>query len=196
MIDADRFLVSSEDKEDWLAVRRTGVTATQVAKAATDSGFAETVGEIMNPTTIDDNPYMKFGRDNENWIVLDLKARFGIMPNSWVIASEDERWRMATPDGLSLDHTVLAEVKTTGKDWGDYSKVPIHYRRQVQWQLYVAGKQAEACIFAWLLRTEDNTGNLIPAWFEPKTVVVERDEKIIAQLIDTANRLKSVMEER
>jgi putative phage-type endonuclease len=196
MIDADRFLVSSEDKEEWLAVRRTGVTATQVAKAATESGFAEAVGEILNPTVIDDNPYMKFGRDNERWIVLALKQEFGIMPNSWLIGAEYERWQMATPDGLNIDHTVLAEVKTTGKDWGDYSKVPIHYRRQVQWQLYVAGKQAEACIFTWLLRVEDNTGNFVPAWFEPKTVIVERDEKMIAQLIDTANRLKSVMEER
>ena len=193
MISADRFIASSTDFDVWLQARTNVVTATQVAKAATDKGFEDAVAEIFNPTTIEDNPYMAFGRDNERWIVLELKKQFGILPNDWLIASEEADWMTATPDGLSPDHGTAAEVKTTGKDWGDWSKVPIHYRRQVQWQLFVTG--AEVAVFAWLLREESNNG-FVPAWFEPKSVLVERDDKVIAQLKDVAARLHSVIKER
>jgi hypothetical protein len=63
VIAASRFLVESTDHENWLEARRGGVTATEVAKAATASGFRAAVEERLNPTTIDDNPFMQFGRD-------------------------------------------------------------------------------------------------------------------------------------
>jgi hypothetical protein len=132
---------------------------------------------------------MKFGRDSEGWIVAALKNEFGIFPNDWVIAAEgfENRWQMATPDGLSLDHQRIAEVKTTGKDWGQWKSVPIHYRRQVQWQLHVTG--ATECVFGWVLREETPDG-FVAAWFEPKTVLVERDENMIRDLIEVAERLQ------
>lgn len=185
MISIDRFIAPSSARELWLEARRGTVTATQVSKAATPTGMEQVLKEIENPVDIADNPFMKFGRDNEQWIMLSLKS-YGLLPNEWLIAHETERWQTATPDGLSLSHDLIAEVKTTGKDWGEWSKVPIHYRRQVQWQLHVSG--ADACIFAWLLRAESKSG-LVPAWFEPKTVVVERDEKMINDLIGVANEI-------
>ena len=189
MINIGRFKANKDiDFEGWLEARRGGVTATQVAKAATPSGFDEAVEEIRSPTQIPDNAYMKFGRDQEGWIGLSL-MKFGVLPNEWLIAHEDNPRYLATPDGLSLTHETISEVKTTGKDWGD--KIPIQYRRQVQWQMFVTG--AAQCVFAWMLRV-DSVGGFVPGWFEPKVIEIDRDEKMIQELSEVADRLLDVME--
>lgn len=187
MIKPYRFIANKAlDFDGWLAARREGVTATQVGKAATPSGFKDAVAEYRSPTEIPDNPYMAFGREQEGFVSLWLKEELGIFPNEWLISHEDTRKFLATPDGISLDHRVISEVKTTGKDWGSYKDVPIHYRRQVQWQLYVTG--AEESVFAWLLRVESR-GRFVPAWFEPKYVIVERDDKEMDKLSEVAVEL-------
>ena len=188
MIEPERFLVSSSDRDKWLALRAEGVTATAVAKAVTPMGFKEVVAELRRPRGIPDNNYMKFGRDQEGPIIDKLATVIDITPNDWLISKdlEDNRWQMATPDGLSSDHSVIAEVKTTGKDWGSWAKVPGHYQRQVQWQLHVTG--AGGCVFAWMLRATKN-GEFIPAWPGPKYVEVERDESLISRLQEVAHEL-------
>jgi hypothetical protein len=108
------------------------------------------------------------------------------MPNDWLIAGSYPK-HLATPDGLSSDHRVIAEVKTTGKDWGVVEKLPLKYARQIQWQLHVTG--AEFCVVAWLLRDVSEDGEFIPAWFMPKVGVVERDREMISKLVDVAGRL-------
>jgi len=187
MISADRFLASKDVSEGaWLEARRSGVTATQVSRAASGPGGFETVlGEFLEEWKEPDNPFMKFGREWEPHIAGDLKQRFGIMPNSWTIAHETSRHFLCTPDGLSLDHSIISEIKTTGKDWGE-DKIPLQYRRQVQWQLHVTG--AEMCIFAWMQR-EERDGVLVPMWWEPKTIEMRRDEEIISKLVETADSL-------
>jgi putative phage-type endonuclease len=181
VIAASRFLVESTDHENWLEARRGGVTATEVAKAATASGFRAAVEERLNPTTIDDNPFMQFGRDNENWIARAVKDQTGIMPNRWLLRSNLFAEYMATPDGLSLDHTEIAEIKTGGKP--EYVKPPIQYKRQMQWQMYVS--DADRCLYAFMLRTPD----FQPAWMEPETLWVDRDPKMISDLLDVAKNL-------
>jgi hypothetical protein len=114
-----------------------------------------------------------------------VKEEFGILPNEWLIAAEESPRYLATPDGLSLDHKEISEIKTTGQDWGEGS-IPIRYRRQVQWQLFVTG--AESCLFAWVERAEV-AGRLVPAWFEPRTIRLDRDEKEIEKLVGVADRL-------
>jgi hypothetical protein len=191
MLSPDRFIANKAlDFPGWVEARRLGVTATQVAKASTPAGFSEAIADVLNPPEPFDNPYMAFGREQEGSIGLWLKDQFDVFPNEWLIAREATAaeglpMEFATPDGLSLDHTVISEVKTTGKDWSD-SVVPIQYRRQVQWQLYVTG--AEYCILAWLLRAEVE-GRMVPAWFEPKHMTLERDAGMIDDLVATANRL-------
>jgi hypothetical protein len=58
--------------------------------------------------------------------------------------------------------------------------------RQIQWQLYVTG--ADHCLFAWWLREESPNG-FIPAWLEPKTLIVQPDEEHIKSLMITAEQL-------
>lgn len=188
MIEPSRFLVSSSDYEKWLEVRATGVTATAVAKAVTPEGFREVMDSLRNPTPIADNDYMRFGREQESALIDKLSTQFDLEPNDWLIAKDDSenRWQMATPDGLSPGHDLIAEVKTTGRDWGEWRAVPGHYQRQVQWQLYVTG--ATSCVFGWMLRTT-RQGDMVPAWPGPKFVVVNRDEALIERLIGVAENL-------
>lgn len=182
-------MVARSLTDEWYKARQHGVSATTVAKAA--SGPAGYDAELQNAlfpeqNEIPDNEYMRFGRDYEEWIIDNLPQDFGIKHNDWLICGEgDYRWHLATPDGLNSDWSLIAEVKTTGKDW-DGAAVPIQYRRQVQWQLHVTG--AKLCVFAWLLRTTSEFGDLTPAWLEPKHMIMERDEDMIAQLIDVAQR--------
>lgn len=185
----DSRMVARSLTDEWYKARQHGVSATTVAKAA--SGPAGYDAELQNAlfpedNEIVDNAYMKFGRDWEQWIVENLDPYEGIKHNDWLICGEgDYRWHLATPDGLNDDWSVIAEVKTTGKDW-EGSAIPIQYRRQVQWQLHVTG--ARQCVFGWLLRAEADNGEFVPAWLEPKHIIIERDEDMIAQLIDVAQR--------
>lgn len=183
MISADRFIETSDNRDQWLAARRPAVTATEVAKASTPSGFIEAVQERRQPVDLEPNGYMRFGSDNEAWISAFIKREFGIMPNKWLIAAEGNRLHMATPDGLSLDHRRISEVKTGGKL---ITSPPIQHRRQVGWQFYCTG--AEECEYAFMLRTEVN-GIFVPAWLEPKVWHIDRDDALIRDLIDVADRL-------
>lgn len=182
-------MVARSLTDEWYKARQYGVSATTVAKAASGpAGFDAELNRALNPEehVVEDNAYMKFGRDWENWIVEQLPPEYGIEPNDWLICGIGaDRWHLATPDGLNKDWSTIAEVKTTGKDW-EGTTIPIQYRRQVQWQLHVTG--AERCLFAWLLRAEADNGDFVPAWLEPKHVVMERDEAMIADLKEVANR--------
>ena len=188
MISEDRFLVSSSDYEKWLEVRAQGVTATAVSKAVTPEGFREVIDQIRNPQPTPDNDFMRFGREQESFLIEKLATQFDLNPNDWLIAkdSAENRWQMATPDGLSPSHQLIAEVKTTGRDWGEWRLVPGHYQRQVQWQLYVTG--AHECVFGWMLR-ETKKGEMSAAWPGPKFVVVQRDDALIERLVGVAHEL-------
>lgn len=183
MISVDRFIVSSQTRDLWLVERARGVTATQVAKAATPAGFEAAIAAMTEPETIVPNAMMQHGIDREAHIAHVVKENYGVMPNDWLLCHEVERWQLATPDGLSLDHELIAEYKTSGKP---LDKIPMHYMRQVQWQLHVSG--AAACIFAYELRHETPYG-FVPG-FDVKTQIVERNNKMIAELVSVAERLQ------
>lgn len=188
MIDASRFLVRSTEREAWLQARRGGVTATTVAEAATESGFQKIAAERRNPVDVIPNDYMIFGSESEAAIMRYAHEEHGILPSDWLIRAAENPAHLATPDGLSPDHTLIGEAKTTGTDWGD--KIPIKYRRQVQWQLYVC--DAGRCLFLWQLRVPDDNGWFFMPWLEPKHLWVDRDPDMISELVDVADRLLSL----
>ena len=196
MITADRFVETSDNFDAWLAARRGGVTATEVAKAATPAGFREVMAERANPTVTVANDFMQFGSDNENWLALVLKRDFGLMPNRWLIRSEQFAEHMATPDALSptADLPWIGEIKTGGKvplDKNGLLSPPIAHRRQMQWQMYCcssSGLPVTGCVYAFMLREETPAG-FVPAWMEPLVALVPRDEAMIADLVKVADRL-------
>jgi len=188
MIPKERFLADkASDFEGWLEARRHGVTATQVANAATPAGFERAAAEFLVEWREPDNPYMRFGRDWESHIAEYVDEAYQVRPNELLIRGENPT-HLATPDGLSETHKVIGEYKTTGKDWGHVDKMPIRYRRQIQWQLHVTG--AQSCIVAWLVR-EEIDGMFVPATIKPHAGIVFRDEEMIADLVETADRLWS-----
>jgi hypothetical protein len=185
VIGIERFIVSSQTKDLWLAARDRGVTATQVAKASTPAGMKEVLAQIENPTPVEPNGFMDWGVEREAYIAHVVKERYGILPNDWLLCADGpgNEWQMATPDGLSLDHTMIGEYKTSGKP---LDKVPANYMRQVQWQLYVTG--AKQCVFAYELRLEGPEG-FVPG-MDVECQVVERDEKMIGDLIKVAQEVQ------
>jgi hypothetical protein len=186
MIPAERFLAhKADDFEAWLEARRSGVTATQVANAATPAGFERAAADFLTEWREPDNPYMKFGRDWESHIADYVEKAFQVSPNEWLVAGENPM-HLATPDGISENHTVIGEYKTTGKDWGHVEKLPLRYKRQIQWQLHVTG--AQSCIVSWLVR-EEVDGEFVPAAFTPVSGIMFRDEDMIAELVTVADRL-------
>ena len=187
MIGVNRFIVSSQTKDLWLAARDRGVTATQVAKASTPAGMKEVLAQIENPTPVEANGYMSWGTDREAYIAHVVKERYGVMPNDWLLCAEGagNEWMLATPDGLGWhdDCQVIGEYKTSGKP---LDVIPLNYLRQIQWQLYVSG--AEKCLFAYELRLEGPEG-FVPG-FDVECQWVERNEDIISKLIVTAEKVQ------
>ena len=185
MIPIERFIVSSQTKELWLEARDRGVTATQVAKASTPAGMKEVLANIENPTPVEPNGFMSWGTEREPHIAHVVKERFGVLPNDWLIAADGagNEWMMATPDGLSLDHSMIGEYKTSGKP---LDVIPLNYLRQIQWQLFVTG--AEQCVFAYELRMEGPEG-FVPG-FDVECQIVERNEEMISKLVDTAQKVQ------
>jgi hypothetical protein len=160
------------------------VTATAVAKAASGpAGFRDQLEARRNPVEVEVNAFMAWGSFMEGPISLWVKEQTGIMPNEWLIAHDDPRF-LATPDGLSLDHTLIAEIKTMGTD----RKPPLDHIRQMQWQMFCVGEQCSRAFYAWQLRVEV-PGGFAPGWIEPRSVWVERDDKMIAELVKVAERL-------
>jgi putative phage-type endonuclease len=188
MITADRFIASKAfDEDGWLRARRHGITATTIAKAMTPAGYKEVLETWHDVEPVPVNGYMQFGLDMEKALALYAKQRWAHMPNDWLIAHGDNPIALATPDGMTLGHTRILEIKTTGKDW---DTPPIAYRRQIQWQLYVTG--AEACDLIWMIRESVQTDEgefFVPGWFEPKHTVIEPDPKMISDMVETADRL-------
>ncbi|MGN8024729.1 YqaJ viral recombinase family protein [Microbacterium sp. 22242] len=183
MIAAERFIARDTERDKWLAARKNGVTATEVRDAATDAGFRNLVASWSDPQ-FEGNEYTAFGNWAEPDMLNHAHQTNGILPSGWLIASEgDPRW-LATPDGLSLDHSTIAEAKTTSKDWG---RPPLKYMRQIQWQLFVTG--AEKCLLLWHLRATADDGSFYLPWIEPKTLWIERDETMIATLIGVAENV-------
>ncbi len=189
MIEVDRFVVRSTDRAQWLEARASGVTATTVSRAFTPAGMKEVLAELDEPREVTPNAYMSWGNQREGYIGQIVKERYGVMPNDWVISKggklSADRWQMATPDGLSLDHKMIGEYKTTGKP---LDKISALYMRQVQWQLYVT--DAEQCVFAYELRL-DAPGGFAPG-FDVECQIVERDDKLIKELVSIAEKVQQV----
>jgi len=195
MLGANRLIASKAlDEDGWLAARQGKITATLIAQAATPKGFEESLTKLFGEAPpVLDTSYMEYGRRMEPFISLWVKDEYSVIPNEWLIAHGERPEFVATPDGISWDAPRISEVKTTGKDWEDWKKVPIHYRRQVQWQMFVTG--AEECVFAWLLR-EEKDGRFESPWLEPKAIIVPRDNEEIEKLSEVAEKLLKIVKEK
>jgi hypothetical protein len=177
-------LVRSSEREAWLQARRGGVSATEVAAAATDSGFAQAVYKRLHPVEEPDNEYMAFGRESEAIIMAHAHRELGVVPNDWLFAFEDEPRFMATPDGTSPDFRMIGESKTGSKI---PKSIPRQHRDQMFWQM--ASVDADGGWYLFNQRVEDGHGWYFLGLIEPIVMWLDRDEQRIRELRDVAYRL-------
>jgi hypothetical protein len=146
------------------------------------------LAELDEPRDVEPNAFMSWGNEREPFIAEFCKQRHGLLANDWLISAggsmSPDRWMMATPDALSQDHKMIGEYKTSGKP---LDKIPAHYMRQVQWQMWVT--DAESCLFAWELRI-DGPGGFAPGMVE--TQIVQRDDELIKKLVAVAEQVQQV----
>ena len=151
------------DRTDWLAWRRSGIGASDVAGilglSPWASPFSVWASKIDDQADDHDNDAMEFGRRAEVMVAPWFADRTGL-----TVAGEqarcthrDDTWKLCTVDGFVLDGPNsdigdalgVLEIKTTGDsaaDWAD--EVPVHYRCQATWAMHVT--DLPRCWFAVL----------------------------------------------
>lgn len=137
-------------REEWLAERRNGIGASDIAAVLGISPWAtplelylDKIGEAAEK---EDEPQMRRGRRLEP-LVLDFYAEETGRPvtrqQECVVGAES--WMRATLDGFDETAVAPVEAKTVnafaaqefGEAWTD--DVPLHYAAQVHWQMMLTG---------------------------------------------------------
>jgi putative phage-type endonuclease len=164
-------LIETGAEAEWLAARRQGVTASEIAVvmglSPYDSPFALYHRKRGDLPDVEDSDAMERGRVLEPYIA----DRFAKLHPEFIVdgdgrhlyAHPDRPWQMATPDRLlqesatcgitehdgvfEVENIAVLETKTDagGSDeWGDdgSGQIPVHYRCQVLWQMDVLGVTA------------------------------------------------------
>lgn len=139
--------------EEWLAARRTGISASDIAAllglSPWQSPFSLYWAKV-NGWEQDENPDMRTGRVLEpaiaDWWWEQASAEGSCVTTGlWMHATHD--WMLATPDRIwQLDGAPVAvvECKWVAYSWDGWGEagtgdVPVHYRAQVLWQMDVVG---------------------------------------------------------
>lgn len=177
----------SEDREGWLAARRDGITATEVAKLAQRPAYVaelrrEKAGEGRFVATRD----TARGKQREPEIAAIFEGS-GLTGTSGLYRAKNNPRHLASPDMIGEDfdeQLFLGEIKTSKYDLNPLGQkfASTYYADQMQWQMYVTG--AVGCRFIYEQHDD--------VWPEPVTVSlnsvwVERDDDRIAELIAIAD---------
>lgn len=190
---------SDQDREKWLAERRQGVTATELAKIMTSGSREQAIRDLVKQKREGDsftgNAYTEWGKQREPVIAADL-AGFGVVPESRVFHAADNSRYLASPDGLSVDfdgQLVLDEIKTSGKPLpkGSQALAEKGYEWQMQWCDFVTG--AVGCWLNVELRHGHPSERAFTAGARSREYF-PRDEGMIAQLIEVADQVLAAMD--
>jgi hypothetical protein len=193
------------DEEAWLAARRLGVTATEVAKLASGSKAAELAllkEKRSGRRSFAPTRAMLWGLEREIAMVTDVLEPYGFAGTDMLYSAPDNPRHLATPDGLRVKDgvTSTAEVKT-----GKYDLTPgseffekSGYRDQIQWQLYVLDASSALYVFerhddVWI-QVSDAFDREVPTPYPMERVWIERDQKRIGQLINVADNFLSLLD--
>ncbi|WP_427008635.1 YqaJ viral recombinase family protein [Pseudarthrobacter sp. H2] len=161
--------VSSDDRDEWLRARRTGVSATDARKIVLQNGrpSSQRPKLLLEKVTGDEGPrfaQFEHGIAREPIIAAWVEKNFGIRPNRFLCIGINPR-HLATPDGIG--EGAICEIKTSTKPLVSTAKT---YRDQIQWQLHVTG-------VGKALFVVENRNSL-----EREHAWIERDEARIAVL--------------
>lgn len=164
---------------EWLAIRRTHITATDLPILMGVGKFGKTPLQLYNEKISGlqqyQNPAMKRGLALEEEALRacqDMNGFLGLTPK---FITRDG-WMAASIDGLNS--MILVEIKCPGDS--DHAvalrgEVPVHYYPQVQWQLAVSG-------LPMMTYFSYRPGDVEPC----ATVIVRRDEEYIKKMVAVA----------
>lgn len=188
---------SDQDRELWLAERRAGVTATQVRDIVLEmqglpswSKKQDLIDEKLG-RRVDDfagSPYTDWGNDREPVVAAALEGE-GFAAESRVFHHPENSRYLASPDGIRVDfdeNLDVLEIKTASHDLppGSEEIRKKGYELQVQWVMFVLG--ARRCRFVVEERIGHPREGFTPG--ETHRHWVERDDRVIAQLVAVADR--------
>jgi len=174
-------LAGARTEQEWLAARRGGVTASEIAviMGIAPPGYGSAYALYHQKLgLVDDQPdsaVMERGRVLEPYIAAKFAERAGFRVEGdgrGLYAHPERRWQMATPDRVicrrpasgqwevaALADAVLeCKVADSDDEWGDGpADIPVHYRAQALWQMDVMGVPTAhvAALFVrqWEVRT-------------------------------------------
>jgi putative phage-type endonuclease len=145
---------AADDRAEWLAWRRTGIGASDIAPilglspwGTTWTVWADKIGLApeQEPTEA-----MEFGTLVETLLCDWYETKFDATVNSRQQRTVHPAWshHLATLDGVAWLPTevVLLECKSTSDD--EWDEIPMHYQAQAQWQMHVTG--LTDCVFVVL----------------------------------------------
>ena len=135
-------IVPTHDRASWLAARRQGVGASDIAGimgiSPWTTPFQVWASKVSDLPEVMDDEAMKWGRILED-VILNEWARttaVTIRERGPLIRNIKNPIMLATPDALP-SYPAVVEVKNIA-DWS-WTEPPVHYLAQVQWQLAVTG---------------------------------------------------------
>ena len=200
------FSVDSTDEEAWHAARSTTddgqivVTASEVAALA--SGGTSTWANLRaekagGKRRWGGNEYTEWGHEREPVIAEAVRALYPkLQANSRLVINDDDpRWR-ATPDMIGESGDTLCQIKTVlwaGKKW-TAEDVPKRYVDQMQWEMLTTGAYFNLLAVEYYDRLED--GVFVPTFLfeDPHTILIERDDDRIAELVAIAEQFVAMGE--
>ena len=135
-------------KEDWLKIRRTGLTGTDIGAITGmnpySSAFQVYHDKLSEEIEDFDNEAMRQGRDLEEYVAKRFTEETGLKVRraNAVYQNEDYPFMLADFDRLIVGEEAGLECKTVSAysaDRWSNGKIPLHYQMQVQHYLAVSG---------------------------------------------------------
>ncbi len=142
--------MTPEERQRWLAQRRTGVGSSDAAALCNLSPFEgdTPLGVYLDKLGLRqkaETPEMAWGTLKEDLVARAFASETGlaVLPSPGLLRHPHHTWMLATPDRLLPTEQAVLEVKCTGRadGWGlpGTDEVPEHYLLQVQHQMAVLG---------------------------------------------------------
>jgi hypothetical protein len=173
------------DEEAWLAARRRGVTATEVAKLA--RGGAGYRNDLLKEKrsgerTFFGDQFTAWGLEREPVIGEKIHNEWGFILSDVLYHAPGNTRHLATPDGVYAKDGIvtIAEIKTGKHDLdpaGTYFS-STGYLDQMLWQAYVC--DADEILFVW-----EQHEDFVPK--EIQSVWIVRNQARIEELIEVAD---------
>lgn len=148
-----------QGSDEWLSLRRTKITATDMPKIARISPWGTPLTLYNQKKGLSEEQFvtdsMKEGKKLEPFILSECNKRLG--RNFEPAVGLQDYFAMASFDGVDFTAKEIVEIKFANKNDHDFAKkcmVPEKYYPQVQWQLFVSGY--EKCMYASYNKASDD----------------------------------------